>query len=198
MTATIGDMSRSITLKMTNPIVINFSCYASGKWAEHFLIAAQSFPANIKFSPVPYFLYCQALELSLKAFLLLNGVSKGDLKKKALGHNLVALLAKAKTLNLEKFVMVSEKDEKLVAMVNDFYDIPGKRRLQYIDVGWALNAFEGLPQLTELAGLVSRVVTEPSLKAMYQTSSRASTAILAVPKFLSITSSIASPTLIRV
>jgi hypothetical protein len=159
-------MSRPNTIQIS-PVVVNFSCYASGKWAEHFLIAAQSFPGDIKFSPVPYFLCCQSLELGLKAFLLLKGVPKKDLKKRTFGHNLVVLLAKAKSLDLQEFVSISAHDENLIAEINQFYDIPGGRRLQYIDVGWAAEGFKGLPQLAELAGLVTRVVTDPKLKAMY-------------------------------
>ncbi len=43
-------------------------------YAEQFLKAAQSIPKDDKqFTPVPYYLYCRALELILKAFLLAKG-----------------------------------------------------------------------------------------------------------------------------
>jgi hypothetical protein len=148
-------------------IKFNLSCYASGKWAEHFFLAEQHFPKDIGFSPVPYFLNCQSLELGLKAFLLLRGTTKEDLKRKPFGHNLESLLAKAKSLNFGQFVTVDSQDEVLVAKVNKFYDVPGGKSLQYIDVGWAAHGFEGLPDLGDLEKFVQKVVTNAGLKKMY-------------------------------
>ena len=100
--------------------------------------------------------------------MLLKGLAKDNLKKKSFGHNLVALLAKARTLNLEDFVTISQQDEKVIAMTNAFYDIPGRRRLQYVEVEWVLAAFKGLPELTDLAGLVTRIVSESKLLTLYR------------------------------
>ncbi len=42
-------------------------------YADQFLKAAQSVPKSSKSTPVPYYLFCRALELILKAFLLAKG-----------------------------------------------------------------------------------------------------------------------------
>ena len=61
-------------------------------YADQFLKAAQSIPeVDTKFTPVPYYLYCRALELILKAFLQLQGHKLSELRKKKYGHNLEAL-----------------------------------------------------------------------------------------------------------
>lgn len=76
------------TVRM-NPV--GFSLYA-----EEFFLAGASIPqhsrarGNTTFSPVPYYLFCRALELSLKAFLLSKQHPLDELKKKY-GHDLEAL-----------------------------------------------------------------------------------------------------------
>jgi hypothetical protein len=47
------------------------------------------------------FLYCHAIELYLKAYLLLHGISLSDLSSRALGHNLEKLMSKAVEYGLE-------------------------------------------------------------------------------------------------
>lgn len=87
-------MTGSIKIEMPPPIAANFTCYAHSELADHFLLAAAGIPTRVKFSLVRYFLCCQALELGLKAFLSLKGLSNSDLKK--IGHDLVALLDRAR------------------------------------------------------------------------------------------------------
>lgn len=49
-------------------------------YASEFLDAARSAKRPEHFSPVPYYLYCRSIELSLKSFLLCKGVPKDDLR----------------------------------------------------------------------------------------------------------------------
>lgn len=60
-------------------------------------------------------------------------------------------------------------EAEMLRAANKFYDSQGGKRLQYINVGWAGQAFKGLPNLSELRTLVIRVVRSRELKALYLT-----------------------------
>jgi hypothetical protein len=162
-------MSGSVTVERPT-LVINFSCYVHSEWANHFLLAISGIPQKrVSFTPVRYFLCCQALELGLKAFLSLNGVSNRDLKER-FGHDLVRLLSDARANGLDTFIKVSGTDTKLVQQANNFYPSgkASRKRFQYIDVGWAGGGFQGIPDFDPLRAFTTRVVRNRKLKAMYR------------------------------
>jgi hypothetical protein len=65
-------------------------------------------------APPPVMTLCaHSIELSLKSFLLENGVDENQVKK--LGHNLVALWGEAKELGIE----LPEIDENVLAIISD-------------------------------------------------------------------------------
>jgi hypothetical protein len=49
------------------PGVVNFSAFAFRRWAAHYYKCRHDFVNPHKFSPLPYFLLCRAIELELKA-----------------------------------------------------------------------------------------------------------------------------------
>jgi hypothetical protein len=49
------------------PGFLNFSAFAFRRWAQHYYKCRHDFANPDKFSPVPYFLLCRAIELELKA-----------------------------------------------------------------------------------------------------------------------------------
>ena len=61
------------------------------------------------------FLFSHAIELYLKAFLLLNGVTVEDLRGRALGHNLKSLTSKAVKLGLN----VSKEHREWIGLANE-------------------------------------------------------------------------------
>lgn len=77
------------------------------RYASDFLRAAASVEMMDGFNPVPYYLYCHSLELILKAFLLAKGVPLDDLKGNSLGHDLIRILRRARSLGLDDFVLVT-------------------------------------------------------------------------------------------
>lgn len=82
--------------------------------------------------PIPVlFLIGQSIELSLKAFLLSEGVSLRKLRYKY-GHELHRALRKAKELGLSNFVEFSEEDLFVVELLNQLYS---SKQLQYIVTG---------------------------------------------------------------
>ena len=70
-------MTRNVTIKLET-IHINLSPYGFNLYAEEYLAVARSIKIGSTFSPVPYYLYCRCLELGIKAFLSLKGVSKQE------------------------------------------------------------------------------------------------------------------------
>jgi hypothetical protein len=60
-----------------------------------------------------YFLLCHAIELALKAFLILRGVSSGTLKSPTFRHNLKQLLAEAVNYGLPLGVLARSELEHL-------------------------------------------------------------------------------------
>lgn len=83
-------------------------------------------------APIPVlFLIGQSIELSLKAFLLSEGVSLRKLRYKY-GHELHRALRKAKELGLSNFVEFSEEDLFVVELLNQLYS---SKQLQYIVTG---------------------------------------------------------------
>ena len=66
------------------------------------------------------FLFSHAIELYLKAYLLLQGITVGELRSRALGHNLKKLTSKAVTLGLavptehrQSMVLANENEANL-------------------------------------------------------------------------------------
>lgn len=51
---------------------VNFSGFAFRRWAHDYLACMRSFALSDRFSPVPYFLLCRAIELHLKGQLLMS------------------------------------------------------------------------------------------------------------------------------
>jgi hypothetical protein len=147
----------------------NLSCYGFHVWAEDFLIAAKAYAhAARKGSFVGHFLSCQSLELSLKAFLSLKGLSRRTLAQKPLGHNLNRLVDEAVRQNLAQFVQITPADRLVIQIANSWYDTPGGKRLQYFDVADAVTAFKGAPDYAALEELASRMQSQALRKAVLE------------------------------
>jgi len=77
-------------------------------YAADFLDAAKQFKTSRPFSPVPYYLLCHSIELSLKCFLLGKGVSKEELKDfRKYGHHLIKLITQARELGIDSLVTIT-------------------------------------------------------------------------------------------
>jgi hypothetical protein len=161
MTADSG--AREVVLSVGN-ITVNLSCYGFLRYGRDFHAAAESFNNGGTFSIVPYFLRSQAIELGLKAFLLLSGATKAKLRAKPFGHNLNSLLDAATRSGLEKFVTFTPEEAAAIRTANQFYDSgPAGKRLQYFDVVMAMRAYKELPDLAALSGASRRLLTDSKL-----------------------------------
>ena len=79
-------------------------------YAEDFLAASHSHEAPRAFSPVEYYLACHSMELSLKAYLLLRGIPKDEIRKRHYGHNLDNILEKCLELGIAELVEIAETE----------------------------------------------------------------------------------------
>jgi hypothetical protein len=107
-----------------------------------------------RFSPVPYYLYCRSLELTLKAFLLAQGTPVAQLKKPSLGHDLMRLLAAAHKLDLAKVAKVGQPDRRLLSLANKYYKEKG---FEYFRMLPAAFGYPDLPDLEHLASFSARL-----------------------------------------
>jgi hypothetical protein len=128
---------------------VNISPLGFHRYATEFAEYARQSHAQTgdQFSPVPYYLYCRSLELVLKAFLLVEGVSKDELKKRSLGHDLSKILLKAKALGLEKTIPLVAGWEIEIRKANAYYADKG---FEYFDVVAAIRGYPDLPRLDVL------------------------------------------------
>ncbi len=125
-------------------------------YAEQFLKAAQSIPKeDKKFTPVPYYLYCRALELILKSFLLLKGHEPSKLRKKY-GHNLKALWKAAVKDGLADAVPeLPSEIGSVLALANPYYK--GKA-FEYFDFSRWVHGYVRLPSLDRLGDSTAMLI----------------------------------------
>jgi len=100
------------------------------RYADEFRLAALDMKSD--FTPVQCFLYCRSIELSLKTFLLTQGVPVSKLRdrKKGIGHDLEAALREAESRGLSDFIEIGGESREELKKANDYYLAKG---LEYAD-----------------------------------------------------------------
>lgn len=155
--------SKNIVIQ-AEPIVINISPIGFHRYAQEFLRAEEAFQTTDNFSPVPYYLLCRSIELSLKAYLLLKGYKKKYLKRR-IGHNLKKLLMKVQELNIREIITISIEESDNILKANVYYE---KKGFEYFFVIDAVTGYKELPDVELLRSLSTRLVDklyQPCLNA---------------------------------
>lgn len=101
------------------------------KYAEAYARAGTVVKSDIGNKPYPepaFYLFGQSIELSLKAFLLGQGIPIETLSSRAYGHDLQALLEKADEKRLDRQVHLYPKHRGAIILLSEPYL---NRRLQY-------------------------------------------------------------------
>ena len=99
------------------------------KHAQEFWAAADLVLSKVEGVSLPaYFLLGRSIELSLKAFLLHEGMTIATLRRKEYGHNLRALLACAREKGLEQHVEIEPIEAGVIDLLS--YDY-AEKRLEY-------------------------------------------------------------------
>ncbi len=138
-------------------LFVNLSPLAFHFYSSHFLKVARSIEPQTGFSPVPYYLYCRSLELSLKAFLLAKGISKDEIKRKPLCHHLKKILKRADEMGLGSLVVVSLIERQELSKANSYYKA---KDFEYANISRAMKGYPDLPNLEVLDQMASRLLTE--------------------------------------
>lgn len=154
-----------ITLQGSNAAV-----HADGYWLRHyagdFLDAAKDFKIPInRFSPVPYYLICHSIELSLKSFLFSVGFKKADRKK--LNHDLEKALRTAEENGLSTHFQPTVDDRELILKANRLYSKKEFEYFESLETVYDPHKFE-LDALTSLAVKLFEAIEAPVLESIVE------------------------------
>lgn len=152
-----------------DPIVIHINPMGFHIYASEFFSAAGEPKSEVPFSPVPYYLICRSIELSLKSYLIAKGIPHKELKQRELGHDLVKVLQKAKSLGIESIVQISPQQEIELAKANEYYASKG---FEYFQVMKAVTGYRDLPDLSELHELAGMLLKDLKKLCMDATDGR--------------------------
>jgi hypothetical protein len=127
----------------------NLAPDAFRKWAQHYYECKQTFRVADRFSPVPYFLLCRAIELHLKSQYL--GAKSQEWLKDHFNHNLEAMYDQLPSASK----MLSTEELKLLRRANAIYK---EKEFEYFKPQDALTAFKRYPDLSKLDGLAKKLL----------------------------------------
>lgn len=126
------------------------------RFAQEYLSLVKITEKETPFSPVPYFLVCRSIELSLKAFLRVKDIPVRNLKKKGMyGHDLVTLLDGAKDSGIGICAPITENIEIEIRKANEYYC---KKEFEYYETLRVIKGYPGLPDLLILKGFADELV----------------------------------------
>ncbi len=133
----------------------HISPYAFVSYAEDFYGAAISHDSPRNFSPVGYYLSCHSIELSLKAFLLLKGISRHELGSRNMGHNLEIILSKCKEQGLSEFYVFNEAQTNEISLLNEWYCRKG---FEYFELQNIVDSHQELPSLLSVKNIAAELI----------------------------------------
>jgi len=120
-------------------------------YAIQYLQCERSFTTDAKYSPVPYFLLCRAIELELKAKHL-ESKSRTEVKQQY-GHNLTKsyddLSSSNKTLDASEYTVLVHASK--------IYDVPN-RGFEYVTVGDAGAGLKTFPDIAVLKQIAVKLI----------------------------------------
>ena len=127
----------------------NLSPDAFHRWATHYQKCKKDFQCSDRFSPVPYFLLCRAIELEIKARHL--KCKKQVQVKKEFGHDLV----KAYNALDPTERILNQSEEHTLRVASDIYN---NKDFEYFDPQDALTGYSRFPDLTLLDSIASKLI----------------------------------------
>jgi hypothetical protein len=136
-----------------------FCVYAEGYLDAARSITAPGFPSAL----VRSYLLCHAIELALKAFLSLKGMTMLDLADRQFAHDLVRLLNEAQNKGLSTLATLQESEVEQISRASAYY---AEKVFEYPSVGEAAKAYPGTPNNESLLAAASALISglrEPCL-----------------------------------
>ncbi len=119
------------------------------RWARHYHACRHSFQPPDRFSPVPYFLLCRAIELAVKARHL--GTLTQDDVKHRFGHDLVKAYAALNPVHR----VLGVDEERVLTAASEIY---AEKGFEYFDPEDALTGFSRYPSLDDLDAIARKLV----------------------------------------
>jgi len=120
-------------------------------YAQKFLEAAP--PSSARYSPVPFYCVCRAIELALKSFLSARGIPVKKLK--TLGHDLQALLQTASAQGIADHCSFSDVEKAELLKANTYYSDKG---FEYFQLRFAMRDVPPLPNLDTLKSMTQSLL----------------------------------------
>lgn len=137
-------------------VVIKMTPIGLHRFAQEYLSIVRIPEKNTPFSPVPYFLICRSIELSLKAFLRVKNIPMSKLRKKGIyGHDLETLLNNAKKLGIDRCVPFTKNIQKEIRKANEYYN---NKEFEYYEALSGMKGYTELPDLLILKGFADELV----------------------------------------
>ena len=131
------------------PGFINFSAFAFRRWARHYYKCRHDFVNPDKFSPVPYFLLCRAIELELKA---------RHLEKKRQPEVRLTFRHRIKSAYLALPKRQQTLDAQELAVLKQANAIYATKGFEYILPSDAVTAYKRFPDLDALDLLAKKLL----------------------------------------
>ena len=129
---------------------VNLSPDAFHMWAQHYYKCKQDFEPPHRFSPVPYFLLCRAIELDIKARHLIR--KRQSEVKTDFGHE---LRKSYEYLDSDQKILDDDQFELLCA-ANAIYANKG---FKYFNPEHALNGYSNFPDLAQLDSVAEKLIS---------------------------------------
>jgi hypothetical protein len=127
----------------------NLAPDAFHRWATHYYKCRHDFASPHRFSPVPYFLLCRAIELELKSRHL-QGKRQPEVKR-AYGHRLTKAYA---GLPPSEQILTTEE----LAVLKQASDIYASKGFEYFEPEDALTGFRRFPDLSRLDWIAKKLL----------------------------------------
>lgn len=120
------------------------------------------------FDPVPYYLFCLAIELHLKSFIWLKKGTEPNSLKIKYGHDIEKLWRDSKDCGIARYVHITSRRDHVIALVSPYYK---KRQFNYLDIEMVLGGFksiklerQALPTLARLTDRLGKTLRRPILE----------------------------------
>ena len=110
---------------------------------------------NAEYDPVRHYLVCHAIELALKAFLSLRGMTLLELSEGAYGHNLDTILASADSKGMAEFVSLTDEHRAEIRDATLYY---AGKVFEYPALSEAVVAYKRAPDISILLSAASALI----------------------------------------
>lgn len=157
--------SQQLNLESNNTIKANLAPEAYHRMANDFYRCKQSFQSEYKFSPIPYFLLCRAIELCLKARHLAQ-MTQEEIKSN-FGHNILKLYEELKVSLLSPYEVEILTQASRIYDVKKHHEMEGDYKVTYAGKGFeyydpqhTYRGYNKFPNLEYLDAIAQKLISD--------------------------------------